>query len=163
MCIRIILFNIACFENFYPRIIKTHTISSLRFQVSKMGLTTFLALPAYILRAKLQKVVVRGKKCFLILGYFFQNEHFWGCGIFFSPSDYSIYSFFQWRCVLVRFMFLMKHFYALTIRIPMATKLFRVVKCCEELPPINMHEWPCGVTWQIKYMYLPAENVWTPN
>ena len=38
----------------------------------------------------------------------------------------------------------------LTIRMPMVTKLFIVVTCCEELTPINMHdistEWCRGVT-----------------
>ena len=50
---------------------------------------------------------------------------------------------------------------------PMATKLFRVVTCCEELWPINMHdtsiEWSCGAMWQIKYISPPAEDEWTPN
>ena len=40
-------------------------------------------------------------------------------------------------------------FLLLTIRMPMATKPFRVVTCCEELSPIAMHgtsmEWFCGV------------------
>ena len=31
-------------------------------------------------------------------------------------------------------------FFLLTIRMPMTTKLFRVVTCGEELSPINMHD-----------------------
>ena len=31
-------------------------------------------------------------------------------------------------------------FFLLTIRMPIATKLFRVVTSCEELSPINMHD-----------------------
>ena len=41
-------------------------------------------------------------------------------------------------------------FFLLTIRMPIATKFFRVVTCCEELSLINMHdtsiEWSHGVT-----------------
>ena len=58
-------------------------------------------------------------------------------------------------------------FVLLTIRMPMATKLSRVVTCCDELSPTNMHdtlvEWSCGITWQIKFMSPPSEDVWTPN
>ena len=42
-----------------------------------------------------------------------------------------------------------KAFFLLIIRMPMMTKPVRVVTCCEELSPINMHdisEWSCGVT-----------------
>ena len=38
---------------------------------------------------------------------------------------------------------------------PMVTKLFRMVTCCEVILPINTHdistEWSCWVAWQIKY------------
>ena len=47
----------------------------------------------------------------------------------------------------------------------MVTKLFRVVTCSKELSFINMHdiptEWSCWVTWQIKYISPPAEDVST--
>ena len=46
---------------------------------------------------------------------------------------------------------------------PIVTNLIRVVTCCEKLSPINIHdistEWFCGVTWQIKYISQPAEDV----
>ena len=38
---------------------------------------------------------------------------------------------------------------------------------CEELSHMNMHdisaEWFCGVTWQIKYISQPAEDISTPH
>ena len=54
------------------------------FQVSKMGLTNFLARLVSILRAKLLKVFIRGGgRCFFKLWALFQNVHFyWGCDIF---------------------------------------------------------------------------------
>ena len=58
---------------------------------------------------------------------------------FFSLNGYSTNSIFQWHNEFIRFMFLMKHFSTLTIRMPMITKLFRVTYC-EELSPINMHD-----------------------
>ena len=46
--------------------------------------------------------------------------------------------------------------FLLTIRIPIVTKHFKVVTCCEELSPINMNdiltEWSCWIMWQIKYI-----------
>ena len=54
-------------------------------------------------------------------------------------------------------------FFLLNIRMPMVTKLFRVVTCGDELSPINAHdistEWSCWVKLQIKYISPPAENV----
>ena len=51
-----------------------HNIIIDVIQVSKMGLTTFLAQLVSILRAKLQKVVIRGKDgTFLIFGHFFSK------------------------------------------------------------------------------------------
>ena len=62
-------------------------------------------------------------------------------------------------------MFLMKHFFLLTTIIPMVTKLFRMVTCCEEVSSIDMYdistEGSCVVTWQIKDIALPAEDVST--
>ena len=60
--------------------------------------------------------------------------------IFFSPSGYPINSIFQWPYLFIGFIFLMKHFFFLTIRMPMVTNFFGVVTCCEELSPINMHD-----------------------
>ena len=41
---------------------------------------------------------------------------------------------------------------------PMVTKLARVVKYLEELPPINSHDpsrrWSCEITWQMKYISI---------
>ena len=58
-------------------------------------------------------------------------------------------------------------FSLLTIRVSMATKLIKVVTCCRELPPKNLHntstEWSCEVTWWVKWISPPAEDVWTPN
>ena len=57
--------------------------------------------------------------------------------------------------------------FLLTNRMPMVTKRSRLVTCWEEVWSINMHdtsvEWSCGVTWQIKYISSPAEDVWIPN
>ena len=54
------------------------------FQVSKMGLTNFLARLVSILRAKLLKVFIRGGgRRFFKLWALFQNVRFyWGCDIF---------------------------------------------------------------------------------
>ena len=71
---------------------------------------------------------------------------------FFSGSSYSCFD---------------EAFFFLTIRMPMVTKLFRVVRCWEEVSPTNMHAtsmgWHCGVTRQKKYMPPLAGDVWTPN
>ena len=79
---------------------------------------------------------------------------FWGCDIFsclvvmqstqfFSGTTYKI-------CVSY------EAFFLLTMRMPMITKLFRVMTCCKELSPIHIHdistEWSSGVKWQIKYI-----------
>ena len=49
----------------------------------------------------------------------------------------------------------------------MITKLFRLVTCCKELSPIYMHdistEWSRGVTWHIKYISPPGEDVSAPH
>ena len=72
------------------------------------------------------------------MGTYSQNVHFWCCEhFFFLPSGCPVNSIFQWQYVFIRFMFLMKHFFLLTIRMAMFTKLFSVVTCCEELSPIN--------------------------
>ena len=108
------------------------------FQVSKMSLTTFLAQLVSNLWVKLWKVVKRGKICFLSFGHLFSKCTFlmlWT--FFFLPSGCPVNSIFQWQYVFIRFMFLMKHFFLLTIRMAMFTKLFSVVTCCEELSPIN--------------------------
>ena len=56
-------------------------------------------------------------------------------------------------------------FFLLTIRMPILTKLFRMVTCCEELSPIDMNgistEWSCGVSWQIKFISPPTKDVST--
>ena len=53
--------------------------------------------------------------------------------------------------------------FLLFIRMIMVTKIFRVLTCCEELSTMNMHdilmEWFCTVTWKIKYISQPAEDI----
>ena len=60
--------------------------------------------------------------------------HVFVCDIFFLPSGHPINSVFQCQFLVIRCFD--EAFFLLTIRIPMVTKLFRVVICGEELPPI---------------------------
>ena len=96
------------------------------------------------------------------MGTFSQNLHFWDCDIFFSLS-HVINSVFQWHYILIRFHVFDERIFLLTIEMPIVTKLARVVTWCEELSFINVHgistEWFCGVTWQIKYIFQPEEDV----
>ena len=55
----------------------------MAFQVSKTGLTTFLAQLVFIL-----KVVIESKHRGNVLDTSSQNVHFWGCEIFLSPSGW---------------------------------------------------------------------------
>ena len=65
MHLELSLFTLDVLNFFSPtRIIQIYAIKSLAFQVSKMGLRNFLAQLVSILRAKLYKVVKRGKKKF---------------------------------------------------------------------------------------------------
>ena len=67
--------------------------------------------------------------CLLIFGHFFS-----GWDIFFSPSGYPITSSFWWQYVLIYKIHVFDEaFFFLTMRMPMVTKLCRVVICCEEL------------------------------
>ena len=74
--------------------------------------------------------------------------------LFFSPSTYLYVVFHE-------------AFFLLTIRMSMVSKFFRVATCVKELSSINMHdisiEWCCSVTWQIKYISPPAEDLLTPQ
>ena len=154
---------------FYPKINKANiTIILLIFQVSKMDLTSFLGQLVSMLRVKLKKVIIRGKYVFKFRSNSSQNSQtFLRLWHFFSLRGYPFNSIFQWSYIFIRFSFLMKHFFLLTIRMAMITKLFRVVTCFKELSSIDMHdistEWSCWVMWQIKYISLPAEDVSTPN
>ena len=86
--------------------------------------------------------------------------HFFVCNIFFSSSGYPINSIFQCQYINLWDVF-DGTFSFLTIRVPVITKLFRVVTCGEELSPINTYYistvWLCWVRWQIKYKSAPAE------
>ena len=125
-------------------------------QISKLGLTSFLAQLVSILRAKSWKGSHKGKNMFfnfwvlLPKMYIFEVVTFFFCLVvvqstqFFSGSTYLSDPRFWWST------------FPLTIRMAMVTDLFRMVTCFQVLSPINMHDissgWCCGVTWQMKYI-----------
>ena len=104
-------------------------ITLATFQVSKMDLTTFLAKLVFTLRLKLLQVVIRGIDVF----------QFWGT--FFKTYFCEAVILFSWPVIYNQL---------LTMRMPMATKHFRLAARSEELSSINMHdtsmEWSCGIT-----------------
>ena len=83
---------------------QTYTITSLAFQVYKIGFRTFLAQLVSILRVKLQNVVTRGKYIYIfnIWALLLKMYHFCVCDIFFSPSGYPINSIFQCQYVFIK-------------------------------------------------------------
>ena len=94
--------------------------------------------------------------------FFKKNIHFWGCDIFSYPVVIQSTQSFSGQIHVFN-----EAFFLLTVRMPMATKLFRVVACWKELSSINMHdismEWSIGDASEIKYISLPTEDVWIPN
>ena len=74
--------------------------------------------------------------------------HFCVCNIFVLPSGDLIN--FSVAVFIHKIHVSDEAFFFLTIRMPMVTKLFRVVTCGEDLSPINTHYistvWSCWVT-----------------
>ena len=129
----------------------------MTFQVSKMDLTTHLA----------QLVsTLEGKNMFFNFWTLLLKMHILRLWLFFSmpggyPISFSVVVHIYKICIFD------EAFLLLTIRIPIITKFFRVVTCCKDLSPIYMHdistEWSCRVTWHIKYIFLPEEDVSIPH
>ena len=95
----------------------------------------------------------KGKKLFFNFWALLLKMYiFWGCDFFLSPSGYPV-------MIHVFDFHVFEVFFLLTKRMPLVTKLFRVVTCCEELSPINIHdiwtEWSGVVKWQIKHISPP--------
>ena len=112
----------------------------------------------------INNIIIWKNNMFKLLGTFSQNAHFRGCYILFSPSDYLVSSILQWQYIQ-RNIF-PEAFSLLTIRMPLVTKLEKVVTYRKELPPINLHgtslEWSFKVTWEIKYISPSVKDLWTP-
>ena len=90
----ILLYNCMFLKNFIRKWInQTYTLKSLAvFQVFQLDLTTSLA-QLSILRAKLWKVVTRGKVIFFwFLGTFFSKCTFLRLWDFLSPSGYPVFN-----------------------------------------------------------------------
>ena len=91
-----------------------------------------------------------------------KNIHFWGCDIFSYPVVIQSTQSFSGQIHVFN-----EAFFLLTVRMPMATNLFRVVACWKELSSINMHdismEGSSGDRSEIKYISLPTEDLWIPN
>ena len=129
----------------------------MTFQVSKMDLTTYLA----------QLVsTLEGKNMFLNFWTLLLKMHILRLWLFFSmpvgyPISFSVVVHIYKICIFDEV------FLLLTIRVPSITKFFRVVTCCKDLSPIYMYdistEWSCRVTWDIKYISLPEEDVSIPH
>ena len=115
-----------------------------------MDLTTFWAQLVSVLRVKFSKLVIRGKICFSIFGYFSKFNFFWLWHIFLAKWLSNELNF-SVAVHIYKIHAFDEAFFLLTIRIPIITKLFRVVACCKELQSVSI-EWSCGVTWQTKYI-----------
>ena len=130
-----------------------------------MDLTTFLAQLVSILRVKLYKEKRKKEKkyVFLIFVHFFSKCTFLRLWHFFLALWLSNQLNFSVVVHIYKIRVFDKAFFLLTIRMPMITKLSRVVACFKELSPTNAHdistEWPCGVT-QIKYIYLYLQKMY---
>ena len=143
--------------SFYPRINKPNIHNNIDILSFQNRLNNLSAKLGFILRAKLWKLATRGKIiCFLILRHFLSKCTFlrlWQfCLAFWLSNQLS----FLVAVRIYKIHAFDEALFLLTIRMPMVTKGFRVVTCCEELSLINKHdittEWSCGVMWQIKYI-----------
>ena len=124
---------------FQKEINQTYTITSMTFQVSKMGLTTFLTQLVSSLRVTLQKGVIRGKMRFLIFGQFFSKSTFLRLWLFFFASWLSNQLNFSVMVHIYTIRVFDETFFHLIFRMTMITKLFMVVTCCKELSPIYIY------------------------
>ena len=132
----------------------------MTFQVPKMGL--FFSTGFYF-KSKVIEASHKGKNIFvLISGDFFST-----CTIFVFVTFFSRIVLIQSPQRIYNIHVFDEAFFLWTIRIPMVTKLFRVVAYGEELSLRNTHgistELSCWVTWQIKYISPPAEDASTPQ
>ena len=113
-----------------------------------MGFITFLA--AFHFKSKVKEGSHKGKNMFFknFWALLLKVYHFCVCDIFFYLVVIQSTQFFS-VCTYISDVF-GEAFFVLTIRMPMVTKLFRVVTCGEELSLINTHdistEGSCWVT-----------------
>ena len=135
MHLRLFFFTLHIFNFFLSR--NTYTITSLTFQVSSMDLTAFLAQLVPIL---IKSKVKRGKICFLIFGHFFSKCTFLRLWHFFLAYCLSNQLNFLVVVHIYKIRVFNEVFLLLTIRMPMITKLFRVVICWKELSPKYTHD-----------------------
>ena len=165
MQLELFFFTLHVFQFFYLRINKlnvhNNTISISSFQT---GLKDLFRSTSFYFKSKVIEGSNKRKNIyFFIFGYFFSKCTFGKLCCFFRLVDIQSTQFVQWQYAFITFTFSMKHFSRMT----MVTKLFRLVTCCEELSPINTHdistEWFCRITWHIKYISQPAEDVLTPH
>ena len=159
------IIKICNLSNIYPRhhcsaawmLISIHKKKSLVQSTCKVHIQSPYTKSIYTKSIQRTLHIAQGKKyVFKFLGTSSQNIYFWGCCICFLPSVYPINSIFH---------VLYEEFFLLTIRMP--TVESRGLQFYEELSPINMHdiptEWSCGVSWQIKCISPPAEDISTSH
>ena len=118
------------------------------------GLNDPFSSPGFYFKSKVIEGNHKGKIIyFWLFGHFFLKCTFLWLWHFFLLSGYP--TKFWVALHIYKIHVFVEAFFLLTIRMSIATKLFRVVTC-EELSPINIHdtsmEWSYGVMWQIKYI-----------
>ena len=123
----------------------------------------YFSLTVFYLKSKVVEGSHKGKICFLIFGQFFSKSTCLRLWHFFLTQWLSNKLNFSVAVHIYKIRVFDEAFFLLTIRMPMITKLFKVVTWCKELSPLYMHdistESSCRVTWQMKYVFLPAEDV----
>ena len=108
------------FASSYGYLIGSYWTFFIRFQhilitflIFKIDLTTFVAEPVSILRAKLWNIVMKCKiVMFLILHPVSKNLDFWGSNIWSKSALTHLISFFQMQLQFMKFKFLIKVFFA---------------------------------------------------
>ena len=83
--------------------------TSLTFLVSKVGLSTHVDQPGFILREKLRNFVMKCKIFFWLLDTFSQNNAFWDYATFSCQILIQSTQFYQWQLEYTRFMFFIKY------------------------------------------------------
>ena len=152
MCIWTYSFLYCIFFKLFCPIIKKPNIHNNIAGISSFqnGLNNLCSSNGFYFRSKVIEGSHKGKNMFFNFWALLLKMCIFEVVTFFFRlvAGYPINSIFQWQYVIYKIHVFDEAFFLLTIRMPMVTKLFRVVTCWEELLLMNMHdiskEWPFG-------------------
>ena len=105
------------------------------------GFNDIFSTTGFYFKSKVIEGSHKGKICFFTFwALLFKMQIFEVVTFCSSSTGDPVNSIFQWQYAFIRFIFFYKAFFLLTVRMPMVTKLVRVVTCWEKLSTINLHE-----------------------